>query len=417
MDADNSNSIQLVFDGFHLLTFDPTVDDQWGLIEDGAICVSGDTIAWVGKSAQLNQEVQARIAQGKIDCVKGEGAFLSPGLIDCHTHLVFGGSRADEWQMRLQGRSYQEIARAGGGIRSTVGATRDVGESELLELALPRARNLMRQGVTTIEVKSGYGLTLQDERKMLNVANRLGDELPITVHPTLLAAHAVPEEFAGRPDDYIDLVVREIVPACKDIATAVDVFTENIGFNLEQTRRVFEAAAKVGLDIKVHAEQLSNLGGAKLASEMGALSADHIEYLDKAGVEAMANSQTVATLLPGAFYFIKETQKPPVDLLREHKVPIAIASDLNPGSSPVANILLVPNMACTFFGLTPCEAIRGLTFNAARALGVHDRVGSLSKGKQADLAIWNVSSPAELAYIIGHEPCRAVYQAGQELQV
>lgn len=387
-----------VYSGFNLLTFDDSVDDQWGLIENGALAIADGKIAWVGKATGLPDTAS-------VGHTKGNGQFLSPGLIDCHTHLVYGGSRADEWQQRLQGVSYEEIARAGGGILSTVTATRAASEDELFESAKSRAESFIAQGVTSIEIKSGYGLDVESEIKMLRAANRLEQALPVTIHPTLLGAHAVPPEFKGDADSYIDLVVQEMIPAAKRLATSVDIFTESIAFNLEQTETVLSVAHHEGFRTKIHAEQLSNMGGAKLAAELGAMSADHLEYLDEAGVEAMAQHGTVATLLPGAFYFLKETQKPPVELLRKYKVPIAIATDANPGSSPVANVLLMANMACTYFGLTPAEAIRGMTINAAKALDAEKEVGSLTVGKSADIACWEISSPAELAFAIGHNPC------------
>ena len=387
-----------VYSGFSLLTFDDAIDDQWGLIEKGALAIADGKIVWVGKAAELPDV-------GGAERVEGNGQFLSPGLIDCHTHLVYGGSRADEWQQRLQGVSYEEIARAGGGILSTVTATRAASEDELFESAKVRAESFIAQGVTSIEIKSGYGLDVETESKMLRAASRLERALPVTIHPTLLGAHAVPPEFKGDADGYIDLVVKEMIPAAKRLATSVDIFTESIAFNLEQTEILLSVAHHEGFRTKIHAEQLSNMGGTKLAAELGAMSADHLEYLDEAGVEAMAEYGTVATLLPGAFYFLKETQKPPVGLLRKYKVPIAIATDANPGSSPVANILLIANMACTYFGLTPAEAIRGMTINAAKALGVEKEVGSLSVGKKADIACWKINSPAELAFAIGHNPC------------
>lgn len=394
-----------VYSGFNLLTFDESVDDQFGLIENGAVAVTGDRISWIGLVKDLPET-------GSAQRIEGNGQFLSPGLIDCHTHLVYGGSRADEWQRRLQGETYEEIARSGGGILSTVNATRAASEDELFESAKKRAQNFIDQGVTTIEVKSGYGLDVETELKILRAANRLEKSLPVTIHPTLLGAHAVPPEFKGRADDYVDLVVQEMIPAAKNLATSVDVFTENIAFNLKQTETVLSVAHHEGFGKKIHAEQLSNMGGAKLAAELGAMSADHLEYLDEAGVAAMAEHGTVAVLLPGAFYFLRETQKPPVELLRKHNVPIAIATDANPGSSPVANILLMANMACTYFGLTPAEALRGLTAGAAKALGAEEEVGMLSVGMKADIACWDVNSPAELAFSIGQNPCVWVLKNG-----
>lgn len=401
-------TFDVLFRNFRLITFADEADDadDWGLIESGSLGVVDGMIDWVGSTLNLPTRNAARI-------IEGEGRFLSPGLIDCHTHLVYAGSRADEWQMRLAGKSYEEIARAGGGILSTVNATRRASAHELFELARGRAENFIRQGVTTIEIKSGYGLDLENELKILNVAVRLGEELPIEVCPTLLGAHAVPPEYKGRPDDYIDLVTREMIPAAVGLATAVDVFAENIAFDLKQTERVLRAAHEAGLAVKIHAEQLSNLGGAMLAAEMGALSADHLEYLDTEGVAALARNGTVATLLPGAFYFLKETQKPPVELLNQRGVTIALASDTNPGSSPVASILLMANMGSTLFGMTASQALRGLTCNAARALGIHERVGRLQPGMQADVVTWTIDSPAELAFTIGGNPCDSVYKQGE----
>ncbi len=374
-------TFDVLFRNFQLITFadDANDADDWGLIENGSLGVVDGKIDWVGTTPNLPQRVATTT-------IEGDGRFLSPSLIDCHTHLVYAGSRADEWQMRLAGKSYEEIARAGGGILSTVRATRQATEHELYELAKTRVVNFIQQGVTTIEIKSGYGLDLDSELKILQVANRLGEELPIEIYPTLLGAHAIPPEYSGRPDDYIDMVASEMIPAAVGLATAVDVFTENIAFDLKQTERVFRAARDAGLAVKIHAEQLSNMGGAKLAAELGALSADHLEYLDAEGVAALAKHGTVATLLPGAFYFLKETQKPPVELLNRYGVTIALASDANPGSSPVASILLMANMGSTLFGMTPSQSMRGLTCNAARALGIHERVGRLQLGMQADLA-------------------------------
>ncbi len=405
----DADSWDTLLQDFNLLTFDDDLDSGWGLIESGSVAIAGERIAWVGRTDDLPAVPES------VAVVTGKGEYLSPGLIDCHTHLVFGGQRADEWQMRQEGRSYEEIAKAGGGILSTVAATRRASEEELFSRTKKRAECLLKQGVTTVEIKSGYGLDLETELKMLRVANRVGSELPLTICPTLLGAHAVPAEFRGRPDDYLDVVVNEMIPAAKGLATSVDVFTERIAFDLKQTERVFQAAVDEGLSIKNHAEQLSCMGGAKLVAEMGGLSSDHLEYLDEAGVEAMARHQTIATLLPGAFYFLRESQKPPIESLRRHSVPIAIATDSNPGSSPVMSLLLMANMACVFWGLTPVEAIRGITVNAATALGLADRVGRLRRGYRADLAIWDIETPAELAYGIGHQPCVGVFQKGRRV--
>lgn len=346
------------------------------------------------------------------DC---KGKLVTPGFIDCHTHLIFAGSRADEFEKRLQGVPYQEIAKQGGGILSTVRATREASEQELTELALPRLDGLIRSGVTSVEVKSGYGLTLVDELKMLRAAKALEAHRKIRVSTTLLAAHALPPEYAGRADDYIDYVCQEIIPAVAEekLATSVDVFCESIGFNLAQTEKVYQAAIEYGLAIKGHTEQLSNLGGTALTAKYAGLSADHIEFLDQAGVEALAQSNTVATLLPGAFYFLRETQRPPIDLLRQYQVPMAIATDLNPGTSPFADLTMMMNMGCTLFGLTPEETLRGVTNHAAQAIGCGDSRGQIKQGFDADLAIWDVMHPAEFSYFQGAPRLAARLVAGE----
>ena len=332
-----------------------------------------------------------------------QSKLLLPGLIDCHTHLVYAGNRANEFEMRLNGVPYEEIAKQGGGILSTVRATREASEEQLIELALPRLDGLLASGVTSVEVKSGYGLTLQDEIKMLRAAKALEQERKVKITTTLLAAHALPPEFKDRADDYIQHICDDIIPlvAEEKLATSVDVFCESIGFNLAQTERVFEAAKKHGLHVKGHTEQLSDLGGTALTAQYNGLSADHIEYLDEIGVRALANSSTVATLLPGAFYFLRETQLPPIDLLRTHKVPIAIATDINPGTSPFADLTLMLNMACTLFLLTPQEALRGVTQNAAKALGYGESRGVIEVGYDADFSIWDIEHPADLSYQVG----------------
>ena len=402
-----SSNSSILFDGFQLLTMEQG-GTPYGWLKDHQLLVVDGKISWIGSG-------DPPAAAASAETINGNGKFLSPGLIDCHTHLVYGGNRADEWEQRLNGASYEEIARQGGGILSSVQATRAASEEELFQSASKRAAGFLEQGVTTIEVKSGYGLDLETELKMLRVARRLDEELPLTVIATLLAAHAVPPEFAGRSDDYVDLVCNEIIPAAVGMCHAVDVFCESIAFDLVQTERVFRAAADHGLKIKVHAEQLTNSGAAALAAEHGALSADHLEYLNASDCDFLAKHDTVATLLPGAFYTLKETQKPPVAALREVKATIAIASDSNPGSSPMASILMVANMACTLFGLIPEEAIAGLTANAAKALDAGGNIGTLTVGKRADLAIWDIASPAELAYGIGHNPCDAVYVQGRRI--
>lgn len=332
-----------------------------------------------------------------------QSKLLLPGLIDCHTHLVYAGNRANEFEMRLNGVPYEEIAKQGGGILSTVHATRAASEEQLIELALPRLDGLLASGVTSIEVKSGYGLTLGDEIKMLRAAKALEQERKVKITTTLLAAHALPPEFKDRADDYIQYICEDIIPlvAEEKLATSVDVFCESIGFNLAQTERVFEAAKKHGLHVKGHTEQLSDLGGTALTAQYNGLSADHIEYLDEIGVRALANSSTVATLLPGAFYFLRETQLPPIDLLRTHKVPMAIATDINPGTSPFADLTLMMNMACTLFRLTPQEALRGVTQNAAKALGYGESRGVIEVGYDADFSIWDIEHPADLSYQVG----------------
>lgn len=332
-----------------------------------------------------------------------KGKLATPGLIDCHTHLIFAGSRAEEFELRQQGVPYAEIARKGGGIISTVRATREASEEQLFELALPRLKSLIREGVTTVEIKSGYGLTLEDELKMLRVARRLGEALPIRVKTTLLAAHAVPPEYRDDPDSWVETICQEIIPAAAEagLADAVDVFCEHIGFSLAQTEQVYLAADQYGLPVKGHMEQLSNLGGSALAANFGALSVDHLEHLDQEGIQALAHRGVVATLLPTAFYFLKETKLPPVAALRKAHVPMAVSSDINPGTAPIVSLRMAMNMACTLFGLTPVEAMVGVTRNAARALGEQERLGQLRVGMLADFLVWNCAHPAELSYLIG----------------
>jgi imidazolonepropionase len=334
-------------------------------------------------------------------------------LIDCHTHLVYGGQRAQEFEMRLQGASYEEISRAGGGIRSTVAATRAATDAQLLHTATDRAKALMAEGVTTLEIKSGYGLSEADEARCLRIAREIGNTLPLTVKTTFLGAHALPPEFAGRPDDYISAVC-DWLPRlqAQGLVDAVDAFCENIAFTPAQTQRVFEAARALGLPVKLHAEQLSDQGGAALAAQYGALSCDHLEYLSESGVEAMARAGTVAVMLPGAYYFLRDTHLPPIARLRALNVPIAIASDHNPGSSPGLSLLLMLNMACTLFRMTPEEAVRGVTVNAAKALGLTDR-GQLLAGQRADFCVWDLDHPNELAYWFGRNACSRVVCAGQ----
>lgn len=391
-----------------LATMSAAVEAPYGAIEDGVIAARDGRIVFVGS----RDEAPVFDAAVSIDCA---GRWITPGLIDCHTHLVYGGDRAHEFELRLQGATYEEIARAGGGILSTVKATREASEDTLFASADKRLAALMAEGVTTVEIKSGYGLEQQAELKQLRVARRIGRERPVTVRTTFLGAHAVPPEYKGRSGDYTALVVGPLLDAvaAEGLADAVDVFCEGIAFSPDETKAVFEAAKAKGLAIKVHAEQLSNLHGAKLAAEMGALSADHLEYLDEDGVIAMAKAGTVAVVLPGAFYFLRETQKPPIELMRKHGAAIALATDANPGSSPLTSPLLVLNMACTLFRMTPEEALAGLTRHAAKALGLQDEVGTLEAGKRCDLAIWEIERPAELAYRIGFNPLHTRIWNGQ----
>lgn len=379
-----------------------------GEVLDGVVASLDGRIAYAGLAADAPHLDAAE----QIDC---EGRWITPGLIDCHTHLVFAGDRAAEFELRLAGASYEEIARAGGGIVSTMTATRAASEEDLIDSALPRLDALIAEGATTVEVKSGYGLSLEAEAKQLRAARALGRRRDVTIKTTFLGAHALPPEFAGDADGYIDLVCREMIPAiaAEGLADAVDAFCEGIGFSGAQTRRVFEAAKAHGLPVKLHAEQLSNLHGAALAAEFGGLSADHLEYLDEAGVAAVAKAGTVATLLPGAFYFVRETKRPPVDLLRRHGVPIALATDCNPGTSPLTSLLLTMNMAATLFRMTVDECLAGVTREAARALGLQSETGTLEAGKRCDLAIWDIERPAELVYRMGFNPLHARVWGGR----
>jgi imidazolonepropionase len=374
-----------------------------GEIEDGVVASLDGRIVFVGATAEAPAELDAADI---IDC---EGRWITPGLIDCHTHLVYGGDRAREFELRLAGASYEEMARAGGGIVSTMAATRAASEAELTASALPRLDALIAEGVTTVEIKSGYGLNLPSELKQLRAARALGDERPIAIRTTFLGAHALPPEFANDADGYIAEVCGRMIPAVAEagLADAVDAFCEGIGFSRDQTRRVFEAAHAHGLRVKLHAEQLSNLHGAVLAAEFGALSADHLEYLDENGAAALAASGTTAVLLPGAFYFVRETQTPPIALLRRRGVRIALATDCNPGTSPLTSPLLVMNMAATLFRMTVVECLAGMTREAARALGLGEETGTLEVGKTCDLAIWDIERPAELVYRMGFNPLHA----------
>lgn len=383
------------------------VGDGLGIVEQGVVAARGGMIAYVG----VRHDAPAIDAGQVVDC---DGRWITPGLIDCHTHLIHAGDRAQEFEMRLDGASYEQIAKAGGGILSTMRATRAAGEDALVTSALPRLDRLIAEGATTVEVKSGYGLDRVTELRMLRAARRLGAARPVSIMTTFLGAHALPPEFAGDADGYVALLCDEILPdiAALGLADAVDAFCEGIGFTPAQTERLFVAAARHGLPVKLHADQLSNLHGAALAARHGALSADHLEYLDDAGVAAMAASGTVATLLPGAFYFMRETKLPPVDRLRAAGVPIALATDCNPGTSPLTSLLLTMNMGAALFRLTVGECLRGVTRNAARALGLNDR-GSLAVGKRCDLAIWDIERPAELVYRMGFNPLHARVWSGQ----
>jgi len=380
-----------------------------GLVENGAVAAVDGRIAFAGPAKDLPRGWDA---VERIDC---EGRWITPGLIDCHTHLVFGGDRAHEFELRLKGASYEEIARAGGGIVSTVKATRAASEDELVASALPRLDHLIAEGCTSIEIKSGYGLDLETEARSLSAARRLGHERPVSVTTTFLGAHALPPEANGDKDAFIEKIRTEMLPAIarSGLADAVDAFCEGIAFSPEQTARVFDAARALGLKIKLHADQLSNLHGAKLAADYGALSADHLEYTDEEGAAAMARSGTVAVLLPGAFYMLRETQVPPIAAFREHGTRMALATDCNPGTSPLTSLLLTMNMGATLFRLTVEECIAGVTREAARALGRLPEIGTLEAGKSCDLAIWNIERPAELVYRIGFNPLHTRIWRGQ----
>lgn len=391
----------------HIATM--TGSDGYGEIRDGAIGIQEGRIVWIGPEDDLPDA-----AENVLDEVNLNGDWVTPGLIDCHTHLVYGGQRAREFEMRLNGASYEDIARAGGGILSTVKATRAASLEELVESAGRRLESLIEEGVTTIEIKSGYGLDLETERRMLQAARHLEAEYPVNIVTTCLAAHALPPEYVGNQSAYVDLVCNTIIPtlAQEGLVDAVDAFCEKIAFTPAETERVFQTAQQLRLPVKLHAEQLSDQKGAMLAAKYEALSADHVEYIGEDGVQAMAKAGTVAVLLPGAFYCLREAKQPPIDLFRKHGVKIAISTDSNPGTSPTLSLRLMMSMACTFFRLTPQEALRGVTANAAAALGIDDTHGSLEVGKVADLCVWHVNQPAELAYWIGGNPCRAVMKNG-----
>ncbi len=383
----------------------------YGEIHDGAIATRHGKIVWLGKRSELPAGVQVTEEHD------AQGRWLTPGLIDCHTHIVYAGNRSNEWEARLNGVPYEQIAREGGGIVSTVRATRECDFESLLHQSLPRVRSLVAEGVTTLEIKSGYGLDLATEEKMLRVAREIQTRLGVTVRTTFLGAHALPPEYAGRADAYIDEVCNVMLPALvsQRLVDAVDAFCENIGFTPAQTERVFQAARQHDLPVKLHAEQLSDQGGAQLTARYGGLSADHLEHLSAQGIAAMAQSGTVAVLLPGAFYYLRDTQLPPVQAMRDAGVAMAVSTDCNPGTSPMTSLLLAMNMACTIFRLTPQEALRGTTIHAAKALGLDDTHGSLELGKKADFALWEIDRPGDLAYAMGFNPCAGTVKNGKAL--
>jgi len=397
--------------GGHLATMAAGADAPFGTIRDGALAAKDGHIAFVGAAADL----PGRPENLADEVVALDGRWLLPGLIDCHTHLVYAGNRSDEFARRLAGESYADIARSGGGILATVRATRSADENNLFESARKRLLPFLAEGVTTVEIKSGYGLETESELTMLRAARRLGEALPVRVRTTFLGAHALPPEFTDDRDGYLDLVCDKMLPAAhqEGLADAVDAFCENIAFSTDEVGRLFDKAHSLDLPVKLHAEQLSDSGGAILAARHGALSADHLEYLDETGARALAEAGTVAVLLPGAFYFLGETRLPPVATLRRLGIPMAVASDANPGSSPVGSLLLMLNMACTLFKLTPEEALAGVTRNAAMALGLETEIGSLEIGKAADLAIYDIETPVDLAYSVGGNPCTSIVKDGR----
>ncbi len=381
---------------------------EYGVIEHAAIAIKNGMIEWIGSKINIPNEISSNVKT----VIDAKEQWITPPLVDCHTHLVYAGNRAAEFEKRLTGVSYAEIAEQGGGILSTVRATREASEQELFDLAVPRVQALINQGVTHLEIKSGYGLDIESELKMLRVAIKLGEELDVEVYPTLLAAHAIPPEFKRDPDAYVEYICDEIIPAVsiENLAVAVDVFCEFIGFSFEQTKKIFECSKEHSLRIKCHAEQLTDSSGAGLAAEFKALSADHLEFASEKSIQKMAENKTVAVLLPGAFYYLKEKKLPPIDLLRKYNVPIAIATDSNPGSSPTTSLLLMLNMACTLLGLTPVEAWRGVTVNAAKALGITSNYG-LEVGKDAKFCLWSVDHPRDLVYQFGNYPSPAIWRA------
>jgi imidazolonepropionase len=395
----------------NLATMDPDREGPYGTIPNAVLAVKDGVIAFCGSRDEM--PAYDAFTTPSYD---GQGGWLLPGFIDCHTHLVYAGSRANEFEMRLNGATYQQIAESGGGIQSTVAATRAASAEDLFVLAKDRLNTLLGQGVTTVEIKSGYGLSLEAERKILQVARLLAEHHPIGIRTTFLGAHALPAEYRGDSEGYLDLVTDTMLPLLhhEGLIDAVDVFCEGIGFSVAQSRRLFSKAKALGLPVKAHAEQLSSLGGASLVAEFGGLSADHVEYLTEADVQAMAQAGTVAVLLPGAYYFLRETKMPPIDLLRQYQVPMAVSTDLNPGTSPLCHLPLMLNMACTIFRLTPAEALAGVTRHAAKALGLTDR-GMLKPGLRADLALFQISQPAELCYQFGVNPLKQLMIAGKTL--
>lgn len=388
-------------------------DGQYSIIENAALVTQAEQIVWIG----LAEDAVLQLDLAKVESIDLDGAWLTPGLIDCHTHAVFAGNRSREFEQRLQGMSYAEIAAQGGGIMSTVRATRAANEQELLLTAQQRIEQLRLEGVTTIEIKSGYGLDYLSERKMLRVIRQLAKELPLTIKSTCLAAHALPPEYIGRSDAYIDYICTEMLPKLHEeqLLDAVDAFCEHLAFQPAQVERIFQTAHTLGLAVKLHAEQLSALGGASLAARYQALSADHLEYMTEADVQALAQSGTVAVLLPGAFYLLREKQYPPVELLKQYGVPIALSTDLNPGTSPMLSLRLVMNMGCTLFALTPEQALASVTIHAAKALGIEAQYGSLELGKKADFIAWQVEHPAEISYWLGGDLSKRIIRHGQEV--
>ncbi|MBD1584599.1 imidazolonepropionase [Pseudoalteromonas sp. S16_S37] len=404
--------VDLVITNVKLATMNPDIPSPYGLLEQGAIMIKNGKIAWVGQQSDMPQF--DALATPLHD---GKGQLVTPGLIDCHTHILFAGNRATEFEQRLNGVSYQQIAQSGGGIASTVRATRQADMESLFVKGKTRLNSLLREGVTTVESKSGYGLDCENEMKLLEVNKLLNEHHPVDIQSTFLGAHALPPEYKDRADDYIDLVCEQMLPlvAEQNLAVAVDVFCENVGFSYEQTKKVFTKAQQLGLKIKCHAEQLSNQHGSELVAQFSGLSADHIEYLDEQGVIAMAKAGTTAVVLPGAFYFLRETQLPPIELLRKHQVPMAIASDFNPGTAPLCSLRLMLNMACTLFKMTPLEALQGVTIHAAKALGLNDR-GLLKEGMRADIALWDIEHPAQLSYQFGVSDLSNLWISGKLIQ-